>query len=42
MKVFSNSSISFGEFLINRFRMEGVSGEVGVARTWCTFLAPAN
>jgi hypothetical protein len=28
--------------LINRFRMEGVSGEVGVARTCCTFLAPAN
>jgi len=42
VNVFSNSPISFGESLIKRFRIEGVSGEVGVARTCCTFLAPAS
>jgi beta-lactamase class D len=28
--------------LINRFRIEGVSGDAGVARTCCTFFAPAS
>ena len=42
MNVLSNPSIEVLESFTNLFKIEGVDEDVGVARTCCTFFAPAS
>ena len=42
VNVSSRPFISGGLLAMKRLRIEGAEGDVGVARTCCTFLAPAN
>lgn len=42
VNVFERLSISVGESFKKCVRIEGVEGDTGVARTCCTFFAPAS